>query len=270
MNAGRYSLYVVAAMIAAYSSMPMAFARPTGITGTTRLNSTAGCGSCHGSTATTSVVVSITGPSSMTPSQTSQFQVTLTGANGANGGINIAVSAGTLTAVSTTLKIVGGELTHIARTQVPSTYVFNYMAPATIGTVTMYANGKDNVFTQWNWAPDKQIQVNSVSAIENTEALPGSYALQQNFPNPFNPSTSISYQLSSESRVRLLVFDLLGNEVSTLASGIQSVGIHTVQFDASGLASGVYLYRLEAESMSIAKGTKGSSLVATKKLILLR
>jgi hypothetical protein len=79
-----------------------------------------------------------------------------------------------------------------------------------------------------------------------TEA-PAEFALEQNFPNPFNPATRITYTLPAEGRVSLKVFDLLGREVATLTEGVQPAGTHTVLFDGSSLASGMYLYRLEAD-----------------------
>lgn len=79
------------------------------------------------------------------------------------------------------------------------------------------------------------------------------YALEQNFPNPFNPTTMISYQVGSRSHVKLQVFDLLGREIRTLVSEDQSPGRYTVAFDAAGLSSGVYFYRLSAGAFVQAK-----------------
>lgn len=79
-------------------------------------------------------------------------------------------------------------------------------------------------------------------------ALPSSVSLGQNYPNPFNPSTTIRYGLPERSMVRLTVFNTLGQQVATLVHEEQVAGYHEVQFDASGLASGAYLYRLQAGS----------------------
>ena len=76
--------------------------------------------------------------------------------------------------------------------------------------------------------------------------LPSELALKQNFPNPFNPSTTIAFELPTESDIRLAVYTMLGQQVALVAQEHRSAGIHTVQFDASSLSSGVYIYRLEA------------------------
>jgi len=74
-----------------------------------------------------------------------------------------------------------------------------------------------------------------------------------NYPNPFNPSTKISYQLAKSGYVTLKVYDILGREVATLVNENQIEGVHSAVFDASRLASGVYLYRLTAPGINQVK-----------------
>jgi len=76
--------------------------------------------------------------------------------------------------------------------------------------------------------------------------LPESYKLFQNYPNPFNPTTTIRYRLPASSHVSLKVYDILGREVETLVDRRVSAGDHQIRFDASHLASGIYIYRLKA------------------------
>ena len=82
--------------------------------------------------------------------------------------------------------------------------------------------------------------------------------LSQNFPNPFNPTTLIRYQLPVGSNAKLIVYDILGREVSVLVNERREAGVHQVMFDASGLSSGVYFYRIQS-----------GSFVQTRKLLLL-
>jgi hypothetical protein len=98
-----------------------------------------------------------------------------------------------------------------------------------------------------------------------SDMMPDDFVLEQNYPNPFNPTTTIQYSLSSQERdgvrspVTLKVFDLLGREVATLVNMEMKPGSFEVMWNASGKASGVYFYRLEADGF-----------VDTKRLILLR
>ena len=79
--------------------------------------------------------------------------------------------------------------------------------------------------------------------IELTSNLPGEYDMEQNYPNPFNPSTIIKYQLPVNGSVKLEVFDMLGNSVAVLVDEEMSAGYHEIEWNAGGLASGVYFYR---------------------------
>jgi len=92
-----------------------------------------------------------------------------------------------------------------------------------------------------------------------SNALPDQFVLNQNQPNPFNPATSISFSLPEASRVTLKVYNIRGQKVAELANGVYSAGQHTVEWDTSAMASGVYLYRLTA-----------SDFTETKKMILLK
>ena len=81
-------------------------------------------------------------------------------------------------------------------------------------------------------------------------AAPAEFALLGNYPNPFNPTTTIDFALETANIVQLKVFDVSGREVATLINGYRDAGSHSVSFDASGLASGVYVYRLTSGSQT--------------------
>ncbi|HTY37078.1 MAG TPA: T9SS type A sorting domain-containing protein, partial [Bacteroidota bacterium] len=90
----------------------------------------------------------------------------------------------------------------------------------------------------------------STTAVNANESMPTSFSLQQNYPNPFNPTTTIQFQLPTESIVTLKVYNLLGQEIRTLVNGDLHAGVHIVSFDASNLSSGIYVYRLQAGEFS--------------------
>lgn len=101
--------------------------------------------------------------------------------------------------------------------------------------------------------------VNTLVSVSETQERPETFSLSQNYPNPFNPTTAISYQLIANSFVTLKVYDMLGRTVATVVNQLSTAGKHTVQWDASGLPSGVYVYRLHAGIQ-----------VSAKKMILLK
>jgi len=94
---------------------------------------------------------------------------------------------------------------------------------------------------------------------------PTVFALDQNFPNPFNPSTTIQYQLPVESRVSLKLYDMLGREVATLVNEDRPAGYHEVRWIASNAASGVYFYRLEAQPLN-----GGNRFQSVRRLMVLK
>ncbi len=89
---------------------------------------------------------------------------------------------------------------------------------------------------------------------------PASYNLMQNYPNPFNPSTTITYQLPEDGRVKILIYDMLGRLIKELVNEEIEAGIHEVEFNANSLASGTYIYQLQA----------GGKVMINKKMLLLK
>ncbi|KAA3658465.1 MAG: T9SS C-terminal target domain-containing protein [Calditrichaeota bacterium] len=105
-----------------------------------------------------------------------------------------------------------------------------------------------------NWAPKTGTAVQ-----DETPAIPTGFTLEQNYPNPFNPETTIRYSLPHNAQVKLQIFNILGRQVATLVDAQQSAGTHTLIWNATNVASGVYFYRLNI-----------GSDVQTKKMMLLR
>jgi hypothetical protein len=107
------------------------------------------------------------------------------------------------------------------------------------------------------WRCSTKLLVTEVG--EESGEVPGEFTLSLNYPNPFNPTTVVSYQLPVVSEVRLVVYDLLGREVAVLVNEKKAPGSYQVTFDASVLTSGVYFYRLKA-----------ADFVQTRKLLLVK
>ena len=116
------------------------------------------------------------------------------------------------------------------------------------------------------------ITTKGITGVRNHETLlPGTFHVSQNYPNPFNPTTRIAYELPTESKVTLTIFDLQGREVATLVNAVQEAGVKSVDWNsanvnAGSVASGVYFYRVVATS--IAEPSK--SFTQVRKMLLLR
>jgi len=111
---------------------------------------------------------------------------------------------------------------------------------------------------------DGTISYSNVISVE-LDFTPKEYALYQNYPNPFNPATTIKFALPFESSVRIIIYNLLGEKVDMLFEGIKEVGYHDITWNAGRLASGIYLYTIEANSID---GTKNYTSV--KKMMLMK
>jgi len=111
----------------------------------------------------------------------------------------------------------------------------------------------------WGAYSEARKQTVNITDVANERSLPTEFALDQNYPNPFNPSTVINYQIPVNSWVTLKVYNMLGQEVTTLVDGIQEVGYKSVEFYSSTLPSGIYTYRLQA-----------GTFIDVKKMLLLK
>jgi hypothetical protein len=108
--------------------------------------------------------------------------------------------------------------------------------------------------------------LSDILAVRERTEMPKVYQLMQNFPNPFNPSTTVEYQLPFESRVSLRVYNLLGQVVATLVDGVKLVGYQSELWHPNTSASGVYFYSLDATSVN----NPSKHFSQTKKMILIK
>ena len=134
-----------------------------------------------------------------------------------------------------------------------------------------FTNGSDTLITVWNDQvstmydfpltaevnsveidPDEWIlrNVEQVTDVMETPEKLFTFNLEANYPNPFNPSTTISFSISERAKVTLMVYDILGNEIYTIINEEREGGNYTINFDASDLTSGIYFYRLTAGGFS--------------------
>ena len=103
-------------------------------------------------------------------------------------------------------------------------------------------------------------EIKIITGISKTNnELPTSFSLSQNYPNPFNPSTRIRYELPVSSKVKIMIYDILGREITTLINETRPAGRYEIKWNASRFSSGVYFYRIQA-----------GNFVQTKKLMLLK
>ena len=146
-----------------------------------------------------------------------------------------------------------------------------------------YLNGEQTLLN----AVGREFRLVSDISPSAGQELPAKVSLEQSYPNPFNPTTVVRYQLPVASEVKLVVCDMLGRVVSVLVNERRDAGVHEVKFDGANLASGVYVYRLQARQIdggqapiesgqagdpSTGSGPRGKSegFVQTKKLVLLK
>ena len=105
-----------------------------------------------------------------------------------------------------------------------------------------------------------------IVSVEDDLTIPASFKLEQNYPNPFNPTTIIRFGVPERSNVILKIYDILGSEVTTLVNEEMDAGWYERNFNAIGLSSGVYIYRLEAVSIA----EQSEKFISIKKMLLIK
>ncbi len=141
-----------------------------------------------------------------------------------------------------------GGITHQGSSYILSGTVGETVTGKITGSAYQHNSGFWNVYSQ-----------SVLTDVEEDETIPSTFKIEQNYPNPFNPSTIIRFSVPENSNVTLIVYDILGNEITTLLNEDKDAGWYNIRFDASGLASGVYIYRITADNF-----------ISTKKMTLLK
>ena len=135
------------------------------------------------------------------------------------------------------------------------------------GQMVLSSSGQIPASNRINIVSTTELPPSPPSSVIATELnVPKAFTLKQNFPNPFNPSTTISYDLPTNAIVRLRVYNMLGEEITSLVNGYKPAGSYRAQFNANNIASGIYLVRIEAIDGAHPK----NSFTQTRKMILLK
>ena len=128
----------------------------------------------------------------------------------------------------------------------------NNISIASVGStlIPLWMDNSSGLYQVWT----ARVPISSLVSVNAPKQIPAEFRLEQNFPNPFNPSTTIIYHIPEQSFVSLTLYDVLGNKIETLVQREQSAGEHYVNFSAQNvLSSGVYFYRLDAGKYSAYK-----------------
>lgn len=220
--------------------------------------------SCHGGSSGTIVVTGF--PTTYQPGQTYRVVVKRNGGSlivNYNATTRVGTSAtvaGTFAVVTNSVLYTGSDGGVYANPHAIDSSVFNWTAPARgTGTVNFYCAGFQGTTSSANGQSTRIALTASeiTTSVQSSSPLPNTISLGQNYPNPFNPITTVSFhvaeargQNSDASNVILKVFDISGKEVTTVVNGMVEAGEHRVTFEATGLSSGIYFYRLEAKNFS--------------------
>jgi hypothetical protein len=247
--------------IAVFLSLPMAAFGRTNYIGYSGAPGTAGrcASSCHGTTGGTIIVDGF--PTQYTPGQTYTISI---GHNGGstirqfNGSVRIGtgtqnagiITAGTNTATYNTFVESNGV--HLSASNLDNASFFWTAPAAGTGEVKLYLAGHQGLTSGAN--TDLVLTATEItSAIDDEPSLPIKLAILNNYPNPFNPKTTIHYEIPQSGRVALDIFDIQGKKVANLFDGVSEAGKYDIVWNASHQPSGIYFCRLVVDNESISK-----------------
>ena len=136
---------------------------------------------------------------------------------------------------------------------VPEEYLENHVMSMRPGGATTIINGDHYSFVLTDWALNCVQLASFSTAVPESRYIPFSFTLDQNYPNPFNPITNIQFNIGYAENIDIDILDIKGKKISEIFSGYLEAGTHNIVFDASGLSSGIYLYRLRTRSLSVTR-----------------
>ena len=222
--------------------------------------------SCHGCAGGTIQVGGF--PTEYVPNENYEILITHAGGNQIsqfNGSCRIGTgnqNAGLITAgTNTAIYNAGCETNGIHFSSAyQSSGTFNWAAPAEgTGEVRLYIAGQQGGYSGPNSSIVLLASEHQTAVEETSESIPSEYALFSAYPNPFNATTMLTYELSQADKITLTIYDIQGNLIKTLFQGIQQPGQHQIAWDASEVASGIYFCRLSAPNFQ-----------QTQKMVLIR
>ncbi len=221
--------------------------------------------------------------------QSGSYTVTfkVTDKDGLSATVNAVITVNNVNrAPSFTAEIPDGQVVQVHNVPVPFEFIYKAEDPDGDKLIFKLVSGPGEISTDgyYTWAPSpsqaglsyiliievsdgsltaisrRMIKASSlVTGVEESEIIPTDYVLLQNYPNPFNPTTTIKFGLPEDSNVKLIVYNVLGQEIVTLINGFMNAGYHSVNFDASMLNTGIYIYKIQA-----------NDFVAMKKMIYVK
>lgn len=178
-----------------------------------------------------------------TQSDTYTYSLTVTDNQGATGQTTGQIIVGASSNIYVTVDPINGSIASGGSQNISLLLDATNLAMGTYtGQVNITTNGGNII-----------IPIDYLVDIEKISTIPTDYSLSQNYPNPFNPSTVIEFSIPKTSDVSLIIYDVLGKEITNLVNESKSAGVYKVNFDASKLSSGIYFYNLETEDFSLAK-----------------
>ncbi len=215
---------------------------------------------CHTIDQDSTVFTRVEGPSSLRPGETALYRVFVSGGPALGGGYNVASRFGTLGAGDSSSRLLDNELTQMYPKAFPAgatsiSWDFYYTAPVNKTQDTIYSVGLStnhdyipNEFDLWAFGPKFVVNISRNATSVEEESTLSSFRLEGNYPNPFNPSTKISFFLPVAGEVNLMVYNSAGEIVWETKNVSFGSGKQSIEFRSDGLPSGIYLYKIDTKS----------------------